>query len=173
MWRATRSTACTQKRIAQQIEPDGKMPRELERTRALHYSVFALQAAAGIADLARCVGKDVWNSKTADGRGLRVAIDFLLPYVGRESEFPYPDLKREPSEQAFELFSTGGVGVSQTGIRARSGRAGAVQAGQRHQSDDRTSAVTCSTIGSHVAVPHRHKNFVCRDSCRRKESDAN
>ena len=95
----------TQQRIAQQIEPDGKMPRELQRTRALHYSVFALQAAAGIADLAGCVGKDVWNAKTGDGRGLRIAIDFLLPYVGRESEFPYPDLNPTASEPAFELFS--------------------------------------------------------------------
>jgi len=93
-----------QDRIPQQIEPDGKMPRELERTRALHYSLFALQAAAGVADLAGCVGKDVWSSATPDGRGLRVAIDFLLPYVGREPEFPYPDAKREPSEQSLELF---------------------------------------------------------------------
>lgn len=95
----------TQQRIAQQIEPDGKMPRELQRTRALHYSVFALQAAAGLADLGRCLGKDVWNARTSDGRGLKVAIDFLLPYVGRESEFPYPDLNPKPSEPAFELFS--------------------------------------------------------------------
>jgi hypothetical protein len=95
----------TQQRIGQQIEPDGKMPRELQRTRALHYSVFALQAAAGVADLAGCVGKDAWNARTADGRGLEVAIDFLLPYVGRESEFPYPDLNPTASEPAFELFS--------------------------------------------------------------------
>jgi hypothetical protein len=94
-----------QQRIAQQIEPDGKMPQELQRTRALHYSVFALQAAAEIADLAGCVDKDVWNAKTGDGRGLKVAIDFLLPYVGRESEFPYPDLNPTASEPAFELFS--------------------------------------------------------------------
>ena len=94
-----------QNRIPQQIERDGKMPRELERTRALHYSLFALQAAAGVADLARCVKKDVWASATADGRGLKVAIEFLLPYVGRESEFPYPDPKREPSEQSLDLFS--------------------------------------------------------------------
>ena len=93
-----------QNRIPQQIEPDGKMPRELERTRALHYSLFALQAATGVADLARCVGKDVWGTATADGRGLKVAIDFLLPYVGRESEFPYSDPKREPSELSLELF---------------------------------------------------------------------
>jgi len=102
----------TQSRIAAQIEPDGKMPRELQRTRALHYSVFALQAAAGVADLAGCVGKDVWRSAAPDGRGLRAAVDFLLPYVGRESQFPYPDLKPEASEQSFELFSRAAWGLA-------------------------------------------------------------
>ena len=102
----------TRSRITMQIEPDGKMPRELQRTRALHYSVFALQAAAGVADLAGCVGKDVWHSTTPDGRGLRAAVDFLLPYVGRESQFPYPDLKPEASEPSFELFSRAAWGLA-------------------------------------------------------------
>jgi hypothetical protein len=102
----------TQSRIAMQIEPDGKMPRELQRTRALHYSVFALQAAAGVADLAGCVGRDVWRSATPDGRGLRAAVDFLLPYIGRESQFPYRDLKPEASEQSFELFSRAAWGLA-------------------------------------------------------------
>jgi len=84
----------------------------LQRTRALHYSVFALQAAAGVADLAGCVGQDVWRSATPDGRGLRAAVDFLLPYAGRESQFPYPDLKPEASEQSFELFSRAAWGLA-------------------------------------------------------------
>jgi len=121
----------TRDRIAQQIEPDGKMPRELERTRALHYSLFALQAAAGVADLARCVERDVWGSATADGRGLKVAIEFLLPYVGRESEFPYPDPKREPSEQSLELFSRAAWAYREP----RYARAAAALAGFKPDSD--------------------------------------
>lgn len=93
------------RRFAQQIEDDGSLPHELGRTRAFHYTVFALRAAAGLADLARCLDVDLWRSTTRDGRGLKVGIDFLLPYVGREQEFPYPDPKPGPSEELFELFA--------------------------------------------------------------------
>jgi hypothetical protein len=94
-----------QRRFAQQIENDGSLPSELGRTRAFHYTVFALRAAAGLADLAHCLDADLWRSTTRDGRGLKVGIDFLLPYVGREREFPYPDPKPGPSEELFELFA--------------------------------------------------------------------
>jgi hypothetical protein len=94
-----------QRRFAEQIEKDGSMPRELDRTRAFHYTVFALRAAAGLADLGRCLDVDLWRSTTRDGRGLKAGIDFLLPYVGREREFPYPDPKPGPNEEVFELFS--------------------------------------------------------------------
>ncbi len=92
-------------RLAKQIEPDGKMPHELQRTRAFHYTVFALRAAAGIAELGRCLDIDLWRAATPEGRGLKAAIDFIAPYVGREKEFPYPDLKPGPNEQSFEVFS--------------------------------------------------------------------
>jgi hypothetical protein len=94
-----------QRRFAQQIENDGSLPQELARTRAFHYTVFALRAAAGLADVARCLDTDLWRSTTRDGRGLKIGIDFLLPYVGREREFPYPDPKPGPSEELFELFA--------------------------------------------------------------------
>lgn len=94
-----------QRRFAGQIEEDGSLPAELTRTRAFHYTVFALRAAAGLADLARCLDADLWRSTTRDRRGLKVGIDFLLPYVGREREFPYPDPRPGPSEELFELFA--------------------------------------------------------------------
>lgn len=97
--------AVTQQRIATQIQPDGKMPRELQRTRALHYTIYALRAAAGLAELGRCLNIDLWQARTPDGRSLKVAIDYLVPYVGREAEFPYPDLKPLPNEDSYELFS--------------------------------------------------------------------
>ncbi|MDB5458202.1 MAG: alginate lyase [Caulobacter sp.] len=106
-------------RIATQVEPDGKMPLELKRTRALHYTVFALQAAAGVAELGRCVGLDLWRYQTADGRGLRAAIDVVAPYAGREKDFPYPELRPEATEETFELLSLAAWAYGDAGLAAK------------------------------------------------------
>ncbi len=91
-------------RLAAQVAADGSLPEELSRTRALHYTVFALQPAAGLADLGACVGVDVWGYATADGRGLRRAVTFVAAYAGREQDFPYPELKPGPSDEMLEAL---------------------------------------------------------------------
>src|SRR5437016_14240608 len=48
-------------RIDTQIAPDGSMPRELERTRSLHYSNFNLQAFAELSTLGQLVNVDLWS----------------------------------------------------------------------------------------------------------------
>jgi hypothetical protein len=84
------------RRIAPQFAADGSLPRELTRTRSLHYSIFALIAAYDVADMARCVGVDLWSFRDARGLGLRQATDFLAPYVGRISAWPYRELRPDP-----------------------------------------------------------------------------
>jgi hypothetical protein len=88
-------SAAPEKRFAQQIAADGSLPQELTRTRSLHYSHFALGGAFDLATLAECVGVDLWHYQTPDGRGLRKAVDFLVPYAGREQAWPYPEMKSD------------------------------------------------------------------------------
>ena len=71
----------TTERIPQQIEPNGIQPFELARTIAWHYHVFNLQALYRLASFGERVGMDIWNFATRDGRSLRAATDFLVPYV--------------------------------------------------------------------------------------------
>jgi hypothetical protein len=93
-------------RIAHQVAADGGLPEELKRTRALHYSYFALEPLVGLADLGRCVGVDVWGYQTKDGRGLRKALGFLAPYVGREASFPHKELNPAGAAgEGAELFT--------------------------------------------------------------------
>jgi hypothetical protein len=79
----------TTERIPQQIDPNGIQRFELARTLAWHYHVFNLQAHYRLASFGERVGMDIWNFATPDGRSLRAATDFLVPYVaGKPWEYP-------------------------------------------------------------------------------------
>jgi hypothetical protein len=92
------ASAFAKKRIATQFLPDGRLPAELERTRSLHYTVFALIPAYDVADLGRCVGVDLWSYRDKDGRGLRSASDFLARYAPDISRWPYKELRPDANE---------------------------------------------------------------------------
>jgi hypothetical protein len=84
--------AARQARIDSQIGPDGSMPRELERTRSLHYSDFNLQAFFELATLSDRVGVDLWNyQSTEPGAGIGTALDFLVPYMTGQP-WPYDEI---------------------------------------------------------------------------------
>jgi hypothetical protein len=74
-------------RIATQIEPDGRQPRETDRTRGYDYSLFNLEAFFRLASLGDRLGVDLWNYRSADGRSLRQALDYLIPYATGEKKW--------------------------------------------------------------------------------------
>ncbi len=80
------------RRIGGQIKADGSQPEELARTRSWHYSWFNLQAHARLAVQAKRLGVDLWSAQGPDGRSLRSAVSFLLPFLKGEKTWPYKDL---------------------------------------------------------------------------------
>jgi len=42
--------------------------------------------------LAEESGVDVWNFRTADGRSLRAALDYLVPFAGSATKWPHPQI---------------------------------------------------------------------------------
>jgi len=84
----------TMKRLAAQIEPDGRQPQELQRTRAWSYSVMNLDGWFTLARLADRVGIDLWHYQTKDGRSLQAALDYLVPFAGDTKKWPHSQITR-------------------------------------------------------------------------------
>ena len=86
----------TRPRIATQIQPDGTQPRELERTRALGYSLYNLEALMLAALLGDRVGVDLWSYQTPDGRSLRRALEYLMPFADPQVKWPHAQIAPAP-----------------------------------------------------------------------------
>jgi Alginate lyase len=93
-----------QKRIAAQIEPDGRQPLELARTRAWSYSVGNLNGLMSLARLGECAGVDLWNYRTADGRSISKALEFLIPFALGERKWAHQQLGEWQPQMLFPLL---------------------------------------------------------------------
>jgi hypothetical protein len=80
------------RRIAVQIEPDGREPLELARTNAWSYSIGNLDGLMKLAWLGEQSEVDLLSFKTADGRSIRGALDFLLPYATGAKKWDYQQI---------------------------------------------------------------------------------
>ena len=85
--------AAPAKRIARQIESDGRQPLELARTKSLSYSLFNLEALLVLARFGENVGVELWTFSTADGRSLRTALRYLAPYADPAKQWPKQDIE--------------------------------------------------------------------------------
>ena len=75
--------------LAEMMDEAGGFPAELARTKPYGYSLFVLDAMAGVAQIASTEEDDLWEFELADGRGLRKGMSFLYPYIEDKSSWPY------------------------------------------------------------------------------------
>jgi len=96
-------------RIGRQIEPDGRQPLELERTRAWSYSIMNLRGLMSLARIGENVGVDLWGFQTPDGRGIRKALDYLLPFALDGRKWPHRQLGGWSPEGIYPLLRTAAI----------------------------------------------------------------
>lgn len=75
------------KRLDSQMDAEGKFPKEMERTIALHYNIFCLHAFFMIASMAEKQGVDFWHYTSPSGATLKKAFDYFHPYLTKEKEW--------------------------------------------------------------------------------------
>ncbi len=85
------------RRIHEQVEPDGRQPHELARTRPMSYACFNLDAMMHLADAGDLVGINLWRDGTDDGRSIKRAAEWLMPYTERpwKMQLDAPDTREK------------------------------------------------------------------------------
>ncbi len=100
--------AAKQKRIAVQIEPDGRQPLELERTKSWDYSVMNLEGMMSLARLGDHVGVDLWSFQTTDGRGIRNSIVYLAAFTPDVKKWSYKQITPIQPERLYSAVRRAG-----------------------------------------------------------------
>jgi Alginate lyase len=95
--------------LVQQMSADGSFPRELGRTKPYGYSLFNLEAMATICQILSTPEDDLWAFELPDGRGMRRAMTYMVPYIRDKTSWPKPpDVMYHanwPMRQASLLFA--------------------------------------------------------------------
>ena len=76
--------------IPEQMAEDGSFPAELARTKPYGYSIFQLDMMALVAYTLSKPKDNLWTFELPDGRGMRLAIQYLFPYLEDKSRWPLP-----------------------------------------------------------------------------------
>lgn len=76
-----------------QMAADGSFPLELKRTKPYGYSLFNLDAMAGVCQILSTPEDDLWQFQLADGRGMKKAVEFMFPFIEDKKRWTYaPDV---------------------------------------------------------------------------------
>jgi hypothetical protein len=75
--------------VGHQMATGGSFPQELRRTKPYGYSLFVIDAMTGIAQIASIPQDDLWSFTLPDGRGMKQAMEFIVPFIEDKSKWPY------------------------------------------------------------------------------------
>lgn len=125
--------AAKQKRIAAQVEPDGKLPLELARTNSWGYSTMDLDGLTQLADLGDRVGVDLWNFQTSAGRSIRKAIEFLYPFANGNKKWTYQQIDEFLPEKLYLVMHRAAANYRDDKFNAMMAAVPAVETNDRRQ----------------------------------------
>lgn len=74
--------------LKQMMNEEGGFPAELRRTKPYGYSLFVMDAMAGVAQIASTPEDDLWQFELPDGRGMQKGLEFIAPYIDDKASWP-------------------------------------------------------------------------------------
>ncbi|QNF34534.1 alginate lyase family protein [Adhaeribacter swui] len=97
----------TYKRMDDQLKANGEQPFELARTGSWTYSNKNLEGWFNLAICAENVGVNLWTYTTPNGKSLKKAFEFMLPYAAGSKAWPYQQIGTFKKEAFVSIARTG------------------------------------------------------------------
>jgi hypothetical protein len=76
--------------LPNQMFQDGSFPLEMRRTKPYGYSLFQLDQIATVAQILSTPRDDLWAFTLPDGRSLKKAFDYMVPFIADKSKWTLP-----------------------------------------------------------------------------------
>ncbi len=97
----------TYKRIDDQLKINGEQPYELARTGSWTYSNKNLEGWFNLAICAENVGINLWNYTSVNGKSLKKAFEWMMPYGAGTKAWPYQQIGTFKKEAFVSIARTG------------------------------------------------------------------
>jgi len=81
-------------RMESQLKPDGSQPLELVRTKSWGYVNMNLYGYFLIAKLAENSNVSLWNQQISEGKNMKNALDWIVPYLKNEKKWEYEQIQK-------------------------------------------------------------------------------
>lgn len=95
--------------VPNQMATDGSFPQEMRRTKPYSYALFNLEAMTTVCHILSTAEDNLWAFALDDGRGMRRAMEFMLPFIVDKQRWSLdPDVMYHnewPMRQASLLFA--------------------------------------------------------------------
>ena len=99
-------------RMESQLKPDGSQPFELARTKSWGYVNMNLFGYFLIAKLAENANIQLWNQQISEGKNMRNALDWIVPYLKNEKQWEYEQIQKISYGETIKILKLAAIKYS-------------------------------------------------------------
>lgn len=99
-------------RMESQLKPDGSQPFELVRTKSWGYVNMNLFGYFLIAKLAENANIQLWNQQISEGKNMKQALDWIVPYLKNEKVWEYEQIQKISYAETIKILKLAAIKYS-------------------------------------------------------------